>query len=238
MPRKPRAHNILPGQPNHIVHRGNNRRRLFSYPTDFRTMLRLIADASSERGCALNALCLLPNHLHDLSTPPSVEAASTCVGNFAQRWAQRRNSKRNGSGKLFEGRFYSKPVTSEHQLAATTVYIEANPIRAGIVTDPLDYPWSTYALHAGYVDQSKISPSWWTPSPWYLSLGASPEARASAYRELFANYVAGGTRPDHADEVDAIEAMASSPDTRHLRRPDGTRAAETPANDWTFTSRS
>ncbi len=238
MPRKPRPHNIVPGLPNHIVHRGNNRRRLFSYPTDFRTMLRLIGEASRDRDCEINALCLMPNHLHDLSTPPSIDAASTCVANFAQRWAQRRNTKRNGSGKLFEGRFYSKPVKSEHQLAATTVYVEANPIRAGIVSDPLDYPWSTYALHAGYIDRSKIPPDMWTPSPWYLSLGPDSDTRARAYRELFANYVARGKRPDHADEVNRIEALASSPDTRHLRRPDGTRAAEPAPEDWTFVPRS
>ncbi|HTM21930.1 MAG TPA: transposase [Kofleriaceae bacterium] len=231
MSRPPRL--ILPNHPNHIVNRGNNRRRLFSYREDYRTFIRLLANAYRKENCELNAACLLDNHTHALNTPPSVTAASACAKRYAQRYAQIRNLKREGSGKLFEQRFYSKPVTSVIQLAYTTMYIEANPLRAGLVTDALDYPWSTYALHAGEPERSAF-PSWmWTPSRWYLGLGRSADERAATYRQLFEVYVRGGLRPDHADELEKLDLL-DRPYTLRLRRPDESRAAESAASRWPF----
>jgi putative transposase len=160
----------------------------------------------------------MANHVHDLTTPPSVEMASKCVARFAQRYAQLRNAQRGGSGKLFEQRFYSKPVADDGYLLRATIYIDANPVRAGLVTDPLDYPWSTYALHAGVARRSGIPVSLWTPSPWYLSLGATRSKRAERYRELFDAHVA---------TIDFPElAYLDEPYTRRLLRPNGSRAAE------------
>jgi putative transposase len=169
----------------------------------------------------------MPNHVHDLTVPPTVEALSGCVKRVAQRYAQLRNAKRGGTGKLFEERFDSKPIANEHHLIAATVYIEANPLRAGIARNALDYPWSTYALHAGEPNRSAIPRSLWTPSPWYLSLGSSAGKRASVYRELFDAYVA----KDDFREFEYLAHLDESPyqvrvNQGRVRRPNGSRAAE------------
>ena len=137
MARKSRHQRILPAQPNHAIARGNNRRTLFSYPRERRTFLRILREQVQKTDCALHAICLMTNHIHLLITPPTVEAMSFCMKITLQRHAQRRNTNRGASGKLFEQRFDSEPVTDTRQLAATQMYIEANPIRAGIARDPI-----------------------------------------------------------------------------------------------------
>jgi putative transposase len=164
---------------------------------------------------------MMPNHVHDMTTPPSVETMSACVKRFAQRYAQIRNAKRGDSGKLFEERFYSRPIENERHLIAATVYIDANPLRAGIAKNALDYPWSTYALHVGEPNRSAIPRSLWSPSPWYLSLGSSARKRADVYRELFDSYVA----KDDFSEFEHLKYLDDSPH-RRVWRPNGSRAAE------------
>ncbi|MDZ7749680.1 MAG: transposase [Halofilum sp. (in: g-proteobacteria)] len=83
------------------------------------------------------------------------------------------------SGTLWEGRFRSCPVQDDHHLLACYRYIELNPVRAGIVRHPAEYPWSSYRANAagrgfGYL----------VPHPCYLELAAEPAGRAAAYRDL------------------------------------------------------
>jgi putative transposase len=218
--RKTRDDSIIPDWPNHLVMRGNNRRRLFSYPRDYQRFLRYLEGANQKTGCITHALCLLPNHVHNTTTPPSVDAISACVKGYAQRYAQVRNLMKAASGKLFEQRFRSEPIADEAHLMNATMYIDANPIRAGLVNKAEDYPWSTYAFHAGISDRSSIPRSIWTPSDWYLSLGRSTRSRGKAYRELFEAYLA---KP--RDEEDRW-AYLDEPYKRRLLRPDGSRASE------------
>ncbi len=211
--------------PHHVVSKGNNRRRLFSYPRERRGLLRLIARGLDKSGCTLHAGSLLDNHVHLLPTPPSREALPAFVKAYAKRYAEVRNRARGGSGKLFEQSYWSKVVNSDQQLAYTTMYIDANPVAAGLVEDALDYRWSTYGIHVGEPERSEFLVAWWTPSPWYLGLGRTWDQRAERYRELFAWYVSKKLAPDHIDELRRFEE-GERPYRRRLRRPDGTRASE------------
>jgi putative transposase len=212
--------------PAHVILRANNRRRLFSYPRDYRQFAWLLDRAASAMSCPTHALCLMANHVHKLTTPPAHEDLSACIKSYAQVYAQRRNRERGGSGKLFEERYYSKLVTSDIQFVLTTFYIEANPLRAGLVDDALAYPWSTHAFHAGEPTRSALHPACWKPSRWYLSLGDTPAQRALVYRKRFDDYLEAGRQPDHADEVAQIETRSAKPYRRRLLRPNGSRASE------------
>jgi putative transposase len=220
MARKPRGARLVPNIPNHFVHRANNRRRLFSYANDYATFLWQLGRASEDHGVCVHALALMGNHVHVLATPPSVTAASRWVAQFAQRYAQVRNARRGGTGKLFEERYYSKPVDTEEYLRAVTLYIEANPVRAGIVEDAIDYRWSTHALHAGAPERSAIATSSWVPSQWYVALGSSDVERAATYRELFLSYT------HSANDVWPQFTRLETTYTRRLLRPNGSRANE------------
>ena len=175
--------------------------------------------------CVLNAATLMSNHVHLLLTPLEEKELSRFVKMVSQRYAQLRNEKRGGSGKLFQERFFSKPVLSEIQLAIVTAYIHANPVRAGIVDDALDYRWSTHALHAGDHLLEERWSTLWTPSPWYDSLAKTPWRRAKKYLAAYDEYLGLKAEPEHVTDVQIIEA-ASAQREYHLRRPNGMRASE------------
>lgn len=230
MSRKTREQRLVPEIPNHVIVRGNNRRRFFSYQNDYSTFVWLLAQATCMTSCHLNAASLMANHVHKILTPPTVEAASTCMRKLDQRYAQIRNKRRGGTGKLFEERFYSAPIEDSHHLMAATMYVDANPLRAGVVTDAADYPWSTYNLHIGEPNRCAIPAAIWTPSEWYRSLGKTPSQCARTYRRLFEEYV---SHDENLDESDwRVFARREQPYVQRLRRPDGTSAREPNALGW------
>lgn len=211
--------------PHHVTLRGNNRRRLFSYPSDYRRFLWDVMRAQRLWRCEVNAVALMTNHVHLIVRPPDDRALSRFVKSFAQRYAQLRNQRRQSSGRLFEERFWSRPILSERQLAITTSYIELNPVRAGMVDTPGEARWTTYALHAGQPERSDIPAALWTPSDWYLSLGDDSAERATAYAAWCADCQARDVRPEEVTRIAAIEAASASYSQR-LLRPDGTSARE------------
>lgn len=219
------AREVIPGFPHHVIHRGNNRRRLFSYPPDYLRFLWYLGHAVERGECEVNALVLMGNHVHLVIVPATTGALSVFVKSFAQKYAVYRNRKRRSSGKLFEERFYSVPIRSEAQLAITIGYIELNPVRAGLVKEPGDYPWSTYKLHCEG-SRSKVLPEIWTPSMWYRELSAELETRRRIYKEWVEDCRRSGKKPDHVDEIEVLERISTVRYTLRLERPDRSGASE------------
>jgi putative transposase len=179
MSRRPRHELVVPGLPHHVVLRANNRRNLFASTHDRLRFLRFVADADGPGACGVLALALMTNHVHLLIDAPSFEETWRWIKRIAQRYAVHRNRERGASGKVFEQRYGLKAVTSERQLAATTAYIDLNPLRAGV-----DSPWTTRSLHAGEGKVVDAIRDVWRPSAWWLGLGESDAARHARYREF------------------------------------------------------
>jgi len=220
MGRKPRL--VVPGLPHHVYLRANNRRVLFSSRADRALFLGCLRRALDATGCQLHQITLMTNHVHLIITPPTKKALSDLVKRTNQRYAQLRNEKRKGSGKLFEERFGSKVIFDSAQLRVTTLYNDANAFRAGMTDGPFDHEWSTAPLHAGGQEGAMLR-SLWTPSNWYMQLGPTPEARAQAYRLHMAEYL----ELDIDASID--EEVRDEVDERYdlrLRRPDGSSARE------------
>ena len=188
MPRVPRRLVVIPNHPHHVILRGNNRRRLFSYPREYRFFLRRVVQGSKERLVPVHTTMLMTNHVHLIVTPRGPQELSSFVRSFAQTYSQFRNRSRASSGKLFEERYKCVPIVSEEQMAITTAYIELNPVRAGISVDPGQYRWSTFAQHVGGATREPLLAELWEPSAWYMSLGSDPAQRAAAYCEWFEHY--------------------------------------------------
>jgi putative transposase len=207
------------GIPNHVILRGNNRRRICSYPSEYRALINLIEQAARKHGCSVHSICVMANHLHLIVTPPTAAALSAFVQRFAQRYAQRRNARRDGSGKLFEQRFSCDPITDDGGLARCTAYLELNPVAAGIVDDPADYRWSTYRLYACDPRPSFVPAKMITPTVWYLQLGEDSGARARAFVEFVAALRrAEGPAPEPAPRTPRASG-------KRLERPSRKRAA-------------
>lgn len=179
MPRTNRQ--VLEGVPHHVVLRGNNRRRLFSYRRDYLYFVALLNRHLPDAHVLVHGLCLMPNHVHLLLTPLDRGALRIFVKGCAQRYAQVRNKRYQTTGKLFEQRYYSRPMESERHLAIATAYVDLNPVRAHLVEDATRYEWSTFRIHAGLECGSPALASIWSPSDWYRRLGGDRAARAAAY---------------------------------------------------------
>lgn len=166
--------------PQHVVQRGNNRQRTFFCDDDCRFYLRALGEASAVHGCVLHAYVLMPNHVHLLATPLRPKAISKVIQSVGRRYVRHINDRRQRTGTLWEGRHKASLVATETYLMTCYRYIELNPVRAQIVSNPGHYRWSSYRHNAlGQVDPLL------TEHPEYLSLGSRPAERAAVYRQLF-----------------------------------------------------
>ncbi len=137
----------LPGMPMHVVQRGHNRQECFRADADCQFYLAQLEDLAAEFGCAVHAYVLMTNHAHILMTPETSDGLSAMMKRLAQRHAQRFNRRYDRTGTLWEGRYRSSIVESDTYLLACYRYIEMNPVRAGIVTAPQIYPYSSAQQH-------------------------------------------------------------------------------------------
>jgi putative transposase len=179
MPRRPRL--ALAGHPHHLIQRGNNRQAIFFDEADRRFFLARLGEALAAHGCALHAYVLMTNHLHLLITPQTDEAIGRLMQALGRRYVGHVNRLYGRTGTLWEGRFKSTIIDSDRYLMACHRYIEANPVRAGMVLHPRDHRWSSWGHNGeGHADGLV------TEHELYRALGRSTEARCLAYRELFA----------------------------------------------------
>lgn len=178
MARLPRFY--LPGQPLHVIQRGNNRDPIFALDEDCRFYLRCLQEAAEAQSLIIHAYVLMTNHVHLLVTPETESSLSKTLQSIGRRYVQYFNHVYGRTGTLWEGRYKSTLVDSERYLLTCMRYIEMNPVRADMVAHPGDYPWSSYHANAQGKDNVLV-----TPHALYQSLGRSDEARLSAYRQLF-----------------------------------------------------
>ena len=182
MARLPRI--VVPGQPLHIVQRGNNRQAVFFADADYRRYLEDLREASAANGCAVHAYALMTNHVHLFLTPETEAGLSRLMQALGRRYVRYVNGAYRRSGTLWEGRFKSALVDSESYLLTCYRYIELNPVRAGMVAAPEDYRWSSHGANAlGLSDAALV------PHEVYRRLGATDAARCAAYRALFQRYL-------------------------------------------------
>lgn len=180
MARLPRL--TLPGYPQHIIQRGNNRQACFFDNQDYAVYLDKLKEATFKHGVLVHAFVLMTNHVHLLMTPVDKTGISNVMQNLGRYYVHYINSTYNRTGTLWEGRFKSTIVSDQDYLFQLYRYIELNPVRANMVQHPGDYPWSSYHHNAS---DKKISLL--TPHPLYDSLGNDDDARKQAYRALFSN---------------------------------------------------
>jgi putative transposase len=178
MPRRPRLD--LAGVPQHIIQRGVNRSATFYADKDYRFYLRCLREAATKYGCSVYAYVLMTNHVHLLVSTSAPQGLSLMMQHIGRRFVRYVNDVYGRTGTLWEGRFKSQLVDSETYFFRCCCYIECNPVRAGMVLDPRDYVWSSYAAHAFGVQDDTV-----TVDEQYLALGQTAEARQLSYRALF-----------------------------------------------------
>ena len=171
----------LPGIPQHVVQRGNDRQPCFAADADFQQYRQELGEAALKHGCEVHAYVLMTNHVHVLVTPAEPGGVSRMMQAIGRRYVACFNARYRRTGTLWEGRFKSALVDSDAYVLACYRYIELNPVRAGMVQSPCRYPWSSYHANACGRGEARIRPH----AAW-RALGDTEDARRHAYRELVA----------------------------------------------------
>lgn len=180
--RQPRF--VLPGQPQHVIQRGNNRSEIFCARTDYELFLQKLKDAADKQQCEIHAYVLMTNHVHLLVTPQHEQGIAKMMQTLGRYYVQYFNYCYQRTGSLWEGRYRASLIDSEQYLFTCMRYIELNPVRAEMVEHPSEYPWSSYNhTAAGKADELL------TMHSLYRQLGATAKAQQAAYRELFKGHI-------------------------------------------------
>ena len=177
MARLPRL--TLSGYPHHVIQRGNNRQTVFSSAADHQTFLALLGESARKFGVALHGFVLMDNHFHLLATPSTAEGLPQMMQAAGRRYVRYFNDGQGRTGTLWDGRYRATVIEAEHYLLACMAYMDLNPVRAGLVAEAKDYPWSSYGHYAGLRVNGLL-----TPHPLVWALGNTPFAREAAYAEL------------------------------------------------------
>jgi len=167
----------LPGVPQHVVQRGNNRLPCFLDDEDRQRYLQLLLQAALATQCQLHAYVLMDNHVHLLTTPANMGAVSRMMQMLGRSYVARFNARHGRTGTLWEGRYKSCLVDSVGYVLTCHRYIELNPVRARMVESPDQFPWSSYAFNA--LGQPNVL---LTPHSCYQDLGSTNKQRAETYR--------------------------------------------------------
>jgi putative transposase len=176
MPRMGRI--VLPNYPHHVVQRGHNRQVVFAAAEDYQRYLADLRELKDVFGVKLYAYCLMTNHVHLLLAPgDAVAGLGQLMKALAARATRYRNRLEGRSGTLWESRYKSSVVQSDAYLLACCRYIELNPVRARMVADAADYPWSSYRARVGDVPDSH----WLDADPCFVALGDTAIARRQRY---------------------------------------------------------
>ncbi|MES2018224.1 MAG: transposase [Pseudomonadota bacterium] len=177
MARLPRL--VLAHHPHHVIQTGNDSQLIFRESADYQQFLLRLKESAKEFKVAIHAYVLMPNHLHLLATPATAEGLAQMMQRVGRYYVPWYNAKYQRSGGLFQGRFKTSLIDAQRFFLPCSRFIESNPVRAQLVGDARDYPWSSYGHHAGLQPDAMI-----IDHPLYWALGNTPFQREAAYLAL------------------------------------------------------
>jgi putative transposase len=204
MARLPRL--TLAGHPHHVIQRGNDRQPIVRDDADRERLLALWFEHARACKVAVHAYVIMDNHFHLLATPETADGLPKMMQAVGRAYVRYFNLRHGRSGTLWEGRYRSNLIESERYLLACMVYIDLNPVRAGLVQEAQDHRWSSHRHCIGLVSDKLV-----TPHALYWALGNTPFAREAAYAELVRAGLAAGQREQLTRSALSGWALGSEP---------------------------
>ena len=163
----------------HILARGNNKQWIFHDDNDFFCYKRLLRELKEEQPFKLYHYCLMNNHVHLLLEANPKTQLSRLIKRLNLSYCIYYKQKYGYAGHLWQDRFKSLLIEKDTYLLACGLYIERNPLRANMVSEPGDYLHSSYAYYVGRRNDVSID-----CDPLYDSLGKDDKIRQKEYRCL------------------------------------------------------
>ena len=146
----------------HVTSRGDRRENIYHDDKDRLMWLDVFSQVCSRFNWRCYAWCLMDNHYHLL--------IETAEGNLSRGmrhlngvYTQKINRRHRLVGHLFQGRYKAILVQKENYLLELSRYVVLNPVRAGVVKEPADWPWSSYLAAVG-----KAACPGWLETDWLL----------------------------------------------------------------------
>lgn len=148
MPRPPRV--FIEGGLYHVYNRFARGEEVFADPEEAIAFVDLVGDLKQRDDLQIFAWSLLSNHFHialRTSAVPLSRTMQTLQGGFAKAF----NRRRRRTGPLWQSRYQARLVDSQRYFERLVFYIHLNPVRAGLVEDPVDYAFSGHRELMGKV---------------------------------------------------------------------------------------
>ena len=127
----------------HIITRGNQKQTVFAETADYKKYLCLLAKYRQRYRFKLYCFCLMINHVHMLMQVKDPAKLNKLMSGINLTYAQYFNDKYGRVGHVWQDRFKSRIIQNDAYLLDCITYIEANPVRAALVKNPGQYPWSS-----------------------------------------------------------------------------------------------
>lgn len=132
----------------HVTARGDRREDIFEDDADREVFLSTLEQVITQYNWLCHAWCLMDNHYHLMIQTPDGNL-SKGMRQLNGVYTQASNRRHRRVGHLFQGRFKGILVDSDAYLLELTRYVVLNPVRAGMVKKPDDWPWSSYRASVG-----------------------------------------------------------------------------------------
>ena len=173
---------VVPGIPHNVAQRGNRSQDCFFNEDDYREYVTLMAASCRLNGVEVWAYCLMCNHVHLIAVPDEPANLRSAIGEAHRRYTRMINDRNNWRGHLWQERFSSFPLDESNLLVAAH-YVELNPVRAQLTTDPMSYPWSSAKSHVLGKDDElvKVQPLLDMVPDWQAFLLEGIEEKAKEY---------------------------------------------------------
>lgn len=171
----------------HVTARGDRREAIFEDEQDRQTFQLILGKTIAQFNWLCYAWCLMDNHYHLLIQTPDGNL-SKGMRQLNGVTTQTSNRRHHRVGHLFQGRFKAILVDHDAYLLELSRYIVLNPVRAGVVKTPADWPWSSYRASAGLA----------FAAPWLAVDGILSQfaKRRSLAQQRYAQFVNEGIKAD------------------------------------------
>lgn len=146
-----------PGAKYHIMFRGVRKHILFQEEDDYHTFMKILELVKQRYSFELNSYCLMTNHVHLLLTTEKDEIWKI-MKMLLSRYAMEYNHKYAYTGHVFERRYHAILIEDPVYFLEVSRYIHLNPVKARMVTDPLNYDYSSYAVLIGRKENPIVNP--------------------------------------------------------------------------------
>ena len=139
----------------HVTSRGDRREAIYEDDVDRERFLSVLGQVSEDFNWVCHAWCLMDNHYHLLIETPDGNL-SKGMRQLNGVYTQYSNRRHRRVGHLFQGRYKAILIDGDSYLLELARYVVLNPVRAGMVKGPGEWPWSSYLAMVG----KQSSPPW------------------------------------------------------------------------------